>query len=92
MKPLSILVLLIGGVLAPFAHLHSQSAQPMTAPTRPAQMITVNIVEQIKAPIAQLQAIKVANQAALDKQAKTLQALDELQKQADELKIYGKRS
>jgi hypothetical protein len=56
------------------------------------QVLTVNIVPQLKAPLAQIQAIKLTNQAALDQQAKTLQALDELQKQAEELKTFAKRS
>jgi len=56
------------------------------------QVITINICPQLKNPLLQLQAMKQANQAMIEQQTKTLQALDELQKQADELKIYGKRS
>jgi len=91
MKRLATLLLLLGAVMAPFAHLQSQSAP---APAQPVatQVITINIVAQLKSPLADLQALKAANQATLDQQAKTLQALDELQKQAEELKIFGKRS
>ena len=39
-----------------------------------------------------LQTIKAANQALIDKQQKTLQGLDDLQKSVEEIKIMGKRS
>lgn len=67
-------------------------APPNADASKAPQVFVINLVPHLKDPIQQLQAIKAANQAALDKQAKTLQALDELQKQADELKIFGKRS
>ncbi|MEP6809337.1 MAG: hypothetical protein ABI992_03775 [Chthoniobacterales bacterium] len=38
-----------------------------------------------------LEAVKAANEELLKKQAATLQQLDELQKAADQLKIYSKR-
>ena len=99
MKRTFITLLVLGAILAPLAHLHSQSAQP--APTAAASpspapatplVITINICPQLKNPLLQLDAMKKANQAMIEQQAKTLQTLDELQKQAEELKIYGKRS
>ena len=42
--------------------------------------------------IKTLQEMKVANDELLKKQEAALQRLDELQKAADELKIFGKRS
>lgn len=97
MKRTFLFILVIGAALAPLAHLNSQLAQPVPVvppPVKPtaAPAIAINIVPQIKAPIAQLKAMKAANQTMIDQQAKTLQALDELQKQAEELKIFGKRS
>lgn len=42
--------------------------------------------------LRELQAMRAANQEALRKQEATLQLLDELQKQADQLRIYTSRS
>ncbi len=44
------------------------------------------------AAIKSLQEMKVANEELLQKQRATLQVLDELQKEAEQLKIYSKRS
>ncbi|MCE9611780.1 MAG: hypothetical protein K8R23_16390 [Chthoniobacter sp.] len=46
----------------------------------------------VKSPQQILQAMKVKNQELLEKQAVTLQKLDELEKDAEQLKIFGKRS
>jgi len=99
MKRISLALLLFTGIAAPLAHLHSQSASaPAVAPAATpilkvvTPVITISIVDKLKSPIEQLQAMKTANQVMLDQQAKTLQALDELQKQAEELKTFGKRS
>lgn len=43
-------------------------------------------------PLASLQQMKAANQALLEQQQKTLQALDDLAKEAEQLKVMGKRS
>lgn len=45
-----------------------------------------------KTPLQQLAELKAANAALLERQQKTLQKLDELQKQADQLRIFTKRS
>ena len=48
--------------------------------------------ESIPAAIKLLQELKTANEEVLKKQEATLQALEELQKAADEIKIFSKRS
>lgn len=45
-----------------------------------------------KSPQQILQAMKLKNQELLEKQAVTLQKLEELEKDAEQLKIFGKRS
>jgi hypothetical protein len=47
--------------------------------------------EALQAALKSLQEIKVANEETLKKQEATLQQLDELQKAADQVKIFGKR-
>ncbi len=42
--------------------------------------------------LATLQAMKAANQDMIDRQEKTLKALDELRAQAEQLKTFGKRT
>ena len=69
-----------------------QRAVPAPAAPAPSIEVTANISSKLKAPTEQLQAIKAANQAALEKQAKTLEAIAEMQKAAEELKTFGKRS
>ena len=94
MKRLSIALLFLGAGMAPLEQLHSQSAStPAASAVQPmVTQVTINIVPQLKSPLAQLEALKAANQTMLEQQAKTLQALDDLQKQAEELKVFGKRS
>jgi hypothetical protein len=45
-----------------------------------------------KPPLTILQELKAANKALIEKQQATLQKLDELEKNASQLKIIGKRS
>lgn len=45
-----------------------------------------------KSPLQVLQAMKVKNQELIQKQAQTLIQLDAMQKEADQIKILGKRS
>jgi hypothetical protein len=47
--------------------------------------------EALQAAIKSLQEIKTANDETLKKQEAALQQLDELQKTADQVKIFGKR-
>jgi len=43
-------------------------------------------------PVASLQEMVTANKALIDKQQKTLELLDKLDQEAQQLKIFGKRS
>ena len=45
-----------------------------------------------KSPMQILQAMKAKNQETIEKQTQTLQKLDELEKDAEQLKIFGKRT
>jgi len=47
--------------------------------------------EALQAALKSLQEIKTANEETLKKQEAALQQLDELQKAADQVKIFGKR-
>jgi hypothetical protein len=47
--------------------------------------------EALQAALKSLQEIKAANEETLRKQEAALQQLDELQKAADQVKIFGKR-
>jgi len=67
------------------ATVSSNSASATTSP--PAAQDS----EALQAALKSLQEIKVANDETLKKQEATLQQLDELQKAADQVKIFGKR-
>ncbi|MDP9292535.1 MAG: hypothetical protein M3O82_09255 [Verrucomicrobiota bacterium] len=43
-------------------------------------------------PLASIQQMKAANQALIEQQQKTLQVLDDLGKEAEQLKVMGKRT
>ena len=45
-----------------------------------------------KSPLEILQAMKAKNQELLEKQAQTLQKLDEIEKESGQIKILGKRT
>jgi hypothetical protein len=62
------------------------------SPTPAAPAAAAANPESVPVAIKQLQEIKAANQELLQKQDAALQRLDELQKAADEIKIFGKRS
>ena len=61
--------------------------------TPSAKVVAVpDVPESLQAAIKLLEEMKAANAAALKKQEETLQRLDELQKAADQLKIYTQRT
>jgi hypothetical protein len=64
---------------------------PATATTAPATT-TSREEGSIQAAMKLLEQIKAANEETLKKQAATLQQLDELEKAADQIKVYTKRS
>ena len=49
-------------------------------------------VPAAKSPLQTLQAMKLKNQELIEKQTATLQKLDAIEKDAEQLKIFGKRS
>jgi uncharacterized protein HemY len=67
-----------------------QAATPTTVTSTTATPPAGN-VEADQATIQLLQEMKAANEDVLRKQEATLQRLDELQKAADQLKIFSKR-
>ena len=58
----------------------------------PAPVAAAASSDSVPVALKQLQEIKAANEELLRKQDAALQRLDELQKAADEIKIFGKRS
>ncbi len=76
MKTFALFIWAAAATVALTASLHSQSAAP-AAP---------------KTPLEALQQMKAANAALVEKQNATLLKLDEIGKDAQQLKIFGKRS
>jgi len=72
-----------------------QAAAPATAPqpstAAPNAISAAQDSASLQAALKSLQEIKAANAETLKKQAATIQQLDELQKLADEMKIFSKR-
>jgi hypothetical protein len=64
----------------------AQSPTPATVPVIPTD------TESLPASIKLLQELKTSNEEILKKQEAALQQLEELQKAADEIKIFSKRS
>lgn len=62
------------------------------SPTVTAARTPESDMVSLPAAIKLLQEMKTANEEVLKKQQAALQQLEELQKAADELKIFGKRS
>jgi hypothetical protein len=80
--------LLSMSIFAMLAFYVADAQIPAPAPVQPVAAETESLADTIKL----LQAMKTANDEVLKKQEATLQALEELQKAADEIKIFGKRS
>ena len=74
-------------IFAAFAMFGADAQSPTPAPVAAASTI-----DSVPVVLKQLQEIKSANEELLRKQDAALQKLDELQKAADEIKIFGKRS
>jgi pectin methylesterase-like acyl-CoA thioesterase len=76
----------------------AQSPMPVVVPAMtPATTVkgpaaTDSGPNSIQAAVKALQAMKAANEEVLKQQAATLQKLDELEKTANEIRIYTKRS
>ena len=72
----------------------AQTLQPTPVPTRAAPPALVADAEQqaeMSENIKQLQELKAQNDEILKQQQAALDALDELQKEADQMRIYSKR-
>ena len=67
-----------------------QAASPATAPATTSTS-ALQSSDAVQAAIKMLQEMKTANEEMLKKQEATLQQLDEIQKAADQLKIFSKR-
>jgi hypothetical protein len=90
MKRTLIFAAIVAGIGAMSANLHSQSAVPAAAPAAEVSLPTFvipagNVLEQLKA-------IRDSNARLLDAQAATLLKLEEMEKNAQALKVLGKRS
>jgi hypothetical protein len=78
--------------------LRAQSPMPVIAPAATAGVTssqapaTPENADSIQAPLKLLQDMKAANEETLRKQAATLEQLDALEKAAEQIKIYTKRS
>jgi hypothetical protein len=75
----------------------AQSPMPVIVPAMtPAAAATAapatKVEGSIQAAVKLLEQIKAANEETLSKQAATLQQLDELEKAADQIKVFTKRS
>jgi hypothetical protein len=84
MKRLFILM----SIFSAFAFLAADAQSPTPAPV---PVIPID-TESLPASIKLLQELKTSNEEILKKQEAALQQLEELQKAADEIKIFSKRS
>jgi hypothetical protein len=77
--------------------LHAQSPMPVVVPamtpaaTTQAPAATAETANLTQDAVKALQALKAANEEILKQQAATLQKLDEMEKAANELRIFSKR-
>lgn len=74
---------------------HAQTPTPIAVKaekeTAPVSVATSTKSDSMQAAMKSLQEMKAANEQILKKQQATLAALDELQKAADQIKIFSKR-
>ncbi len=68
-----------------------QAASAISAPVAAKPAAPSNSSSSVQAAIKALQQVKAANDETLKKQEATLQQLDDLQKAAEQLKIFAKR-
>jgi hypothetical protein len=77
--------------------LHAQSPAPIVVQAitpesaNPPRVVSAPTAANADATLKLLQEIKAANAEVLSKQAATLQQLDDLEKAADQIKIFSKR-
>lgn len=68
-----------------------QSAIPVTAPAAAQAAPAGQAPAQAAASLALLLQVKAANEATIEKQTVTLRVLEEMEKTAEQIKIYTKR-
>jgi hypothetical protein len=99
MRPQKVTLLVFTLTLAFVSHaLRAQSPTPIvvqaataTTATAPAPIAVAKDSEPNPVAMRMLQQMKAANEDVLKKQEATLQRLDEIQKAAEQLKIFSKR-
>jgi hypothetical protein len=85
------------GIFALAGFLTAQSPKTVVVPaatpvvTSAREPVAFDNSASLQAALKMLQKMKAANEEMLQKQAATLEQLDELEKAADQLKIYSKR-
>jgi hypothetical protein len=84
-------ILSLFAAVAVAASLFAQSPAPVVVPAAP-PAATAKPDPSIAAALKMLQEMKAANEETLRKQAATLQQLDVIEKEANEIRIYTKRS
>jgi hypothetical protein len=92
-----ILSLLAAVSLASISDAQSPTPAPVVVPamtpatTAKGPVAANNAASSTRAALTALQAVKAANEEILRQQAATLQKLDEIEKAANEIRIYSKR-
>lgn len=90
MKKSTFTALLVTAVLLTGARVKSQS--PQEASPAPQATPATQQTARLPLPLERLQALKTANQALLEKQEKSLGTLDEMLSEAQQIRIFSKRS
>ena len=92
------ILILVAGAAVMFAGSVTQAQSPMpvivpaaNAVATPKPVATTNSSATVQAALKLLQEMKTANEETLKKQAAMLEQLDELEKAADQIKIFSKR-
>jgi phosphopantothenoylcysteine synthetase/decarboxylase len=86
----AIAIFLSGSVMAQAPPVIVQPANQTAPVSRPVTQATAN-EDNARATMKSLEEMKAANEEMLKKQQTVLEALDQLQKEADQLRIYAKR-
>ena len=87
---IALLLVLTTGRLVSQSPLPAASASPKPTPNLSVALDQAN--DQIKQAIQALQAMKAANQQLIEKQQQTLDRLEAMRKEADQVRILGKRN
>lgn len=87
------ILVVVGATIFLVAESYSQSPAPTTvqSATSTVPAVAVTRSNDLQATIKQLEELKTANEDTLKRQEATLAALDELQKTAEQIKIFSKR-